>query len=402
MIPNHIAPSLSELDLQIGSLVPPGGNWKNIPVHVPSQRLRQIRESYGRGEGSRSTYYGRLRPDAPAYTISTYFTRPGNGCHLHYEVMQNRTVSYREAARLQSFPDSFVFSGPNTAVAKQIGNAVPPLLAFTIANGFQLPAGHVVDLFAGAGGLSLGFHWAGWKGLVSSDFDEHALGTFSQNIHKTVVLGDIKLKSVAEEVVKRAQLARSNVSSVPLIVLGGPPCQGFSTAGNRRTRSDERNTLFIEYCKIVSELEPDAFVFENVPGLLNMEGGAVFHEVKSELERHCDRVTVVHIAAHEHGVPQRRKRILIIGLNGQTKFMLPAGSLQGGLLGGSPITASEALSDLPEIRAGQDGTGLPYNSDPTSEYQAFMRGRIDAQHFRDSLHKRQDGVCLTSVSDAIV
>ena len=113
MIPNHYSARLSELDLAMAIHIPPGGNWKNIPTSIPSQRLAQIRESYAKGGGSRSTYYGRLRPDAPAYTINTYFGRPGNGCHLHYDYAggQHRVISQREAARLQSFPDDFVFLG---------------------------------------------------------------------------------------------------------------------------------------------------------------------------------------------------------------------------------------------------------------------------------------------------
>ena len=103
MIFNHYAAKLSDLDMHIVNCVPPGGNWKDIPETIPSQRLAQIRESYKAGKGSRSTYYGRLRPEMPAYTINTYFNRPGNGCNMHYE--QNRTLSQREAARLQTFPD---------------------------------------------------------------------------------------------------------------------------------------------------------------------------------------------------------------------------------------------------------------------------------------------------------
>src|SRR5229473_1299905 len=104
MIPNHYSPRLSEIDLMIVKHVPPGGNWKDVPQFVPSQRLAQIRVSYRNGEGSRSTYYGRLHPDAPSYTINTYISRPGNGCHIHYE--QDRLISQREAERLQGLPDS--------------------------------------------------------------------------------------------------------------------------------------------------------------------------------------------------------------------------------------------------------------------------------------------------------
>ena len=82
MIDNHIAPSLSELDMVGISYVPEGGNWKSIPESVPSKRLDQIRRSYAEGKGSRSTYYGRLTRDMPAYTISTNFNRPG--CRVQY------------------------------------------------------------------------------------------------------------------------------------------------------------------------------------------------------------------------------------------------------------------------------------------------------------------------------
>lgn len=166
MVFNHYASSLSDLDMQIIRCVPPGGNWKNIPESVPSQRLAQIRESYKAGKGSRSTYYGRLRPELPAYTINTYFNRPGNGCNMHYD--QDRTLSQREAARFQSFPDSFEFIGSLGAINNQIGNAVPPLLAYQIAK--EIPyKGQFVDLFCGAGGLALGFIWAGWIPIIGND-----------------------------------------------------------------------------------------------------------------------------------------------------------------------------------------------------------------------------------------
>ena len=149
MIHNHVCGKLSELDLRVAKAVPPGGNWRNIPEDVPSNRLAQIRVSAAAGEGSRSTYYGRLKPEMPAYTVNTYYSRPGNGCFLHYDFAggQHRTLSHREAARLQSFPNSFVFMGSSQrAVALQIGNAVPPLLGFQIARGIGAP-GIMVDVF---------------------------------------------------------------------------------------------------------------------------------------------------------------------------------------------------------------------------------------------------------------
>lgn len=384
MIHNHIAPKLSLLDLKIARAVPPGGNWKDIPKSVPSQRIQQIRESYARGEGSRSTYYGRLLDNEPAYTISTYFSRPGNGCHLHYDAQQNRTLSYREAARLQSFPDSFVFGGPNSAVAKQIGNAVPPILAYWLAKSFGRP-GKLIDLFAGAGGLSLGFHWAGWKSVVASDIDEHAIATFARNIHSRVVVGDIRASKVRSEIIS---LATEGSKNGPRVLVGGPPCQGFSTAGNKRSRNDERNHLFKDYCALVRAIAPDAFLFENVTGLLNMEGGAVFSEVVTGLKKVAKEIQVWRVSADEYGVPQRRKRVVIVGFRTMAPFQLLPAPLCGGLAGRAPLTVAEALNDLPPLTAGEDGTGQAYCSPARTPYQKLMRGNVDVKKFIESLGQR--------------
>jgi len=362
VIAQHIAPKLSALDLEFARNVPPGGNWKDIPESVPSQRLKQIRESYARGEGSRSTYYGRLAGDEPAYTISTYFTRPGNGCHLHYDPRQHRTISFREAARLQGFPDSFVFEGPKTAVAKQIGNAVPPLLAENLARALGRP-GLVVDIFAGAGGLSLGLERAGFKSVVASDLDAYAMATYARNIHRNVVVGDIRQKSVRDAIVARAKRRRG----VPLLLVGGPPCQGFSTAGNRRSRGDDRNQLFRDYCALVNAIAPDLFLFENVTGLLNMDGGAVFAEVVAALKRVADDVQVWRVSADEYGVPQRRKRVILIGTRGRAAPEQPRTSSER-------VSVRDALSDLPALAAGEDGSAKNYLSAPRTPYQRRMRG----------------------------
>ncbi|MGH2414102.1 MAG: DNA cytosine methyltransferase, partial [Microcystaceae cyanobacterium] len=223
MIPNHYSAKLSDLDLKMVVNIPPGGNWKNIPIFIPSKRLEQIRESYAKGGGSRSTYYGRLRPDVPAYTISTYFNRPGNGCHLHYDYAggQHRVISQREAARLQSFPDNFVFIGSRTAVSNQIGNAVPPLRAYQIALNLGSP-GLFVDLFAGAGGLALGFKWAGWQPVVANDIDRSALETYAKNVDSSTVFGDIRDSQTFEQIVRKVNESRNLNPKSKLFVLGGP------------------------------------------------------------------------------------------------------------------------------------------------------------------------------------
>lgn len=390
-IPNHYSAKLSKLDLEVAIAVPPGGNWKDIPHEVPSKRLEQIRISFAAGEGSRSTYYGRLHPDRPSYTINTYFNRPGNGCHLHYDYAggQHRVLSEREAARLQSFPDDFVFQGGHGAIQKQIGNAVPPLLAFQIARALPV-VGQYVDLFSGAGGLSLGFKWAGWTPIVANDIESSFLDTYESNIHPNVVRGDIREKKVFDAIV--ASIAGQRKKGTPLIVIGGPPCQGFSTAGNRRSLDDERNHLFGEFKALVEAIRPDGFVFENVTGLLSMNRGEVFKNIQRELQILDNPLSSWVLNAHLYGVPQRRKRLFLLSLPKKWKVTSPPAPPANTEIEGSvfeatakPVSVSQALSDLPALHPGEDGSGKPYLTPPATSYQRLMRGIISPLEFLSSL-----------------
>jgi DNA (cytosine-5)-methyltransferase 1 len=386
-IPNHYSAKLSKLDLDVAVAVPPGGNWKNIPHDVPSQRIQQIRVSFAAGEGSRSTYYGRLHPARPAYTINTYFNRPGNGCHLHYDYAggQHRVLSEREAARIQSFPDRFGFFGAHLSVQKQIGNAVPPLLAFQIAR--TLPVvGQYVDLFSGAGGLSLGFRWAGWEPIVANDIENNFLESYRRNIHPVAVTGDIREPHVFRRLVEI--ITRERRDDVPLLVIGGPPCQGFSTAGNCRSLGDERNHLFKEFKLLVETIRPDGFVFENVTGLLNMEGGAVFEMIRRELQILDNPLVPWVLKAEEYAIPQRRTRLFLMSLPKRWEKVMPpepstSMEAEASLFCRTQraISTEDALSDLPPLRPGQDGSSSDYISEPRHPYQAFMRGRLDAGEY---------------------
>lgn len=386
MIPNHYASTLSDLDLQICESVPPGGNWKDLPEGIPSVRIQNIRLSFSKGEGSRSTYYGRLHPDRPSYTINTYFTRPGNGCHIHYDFNggQHRTLSQREAARLQSFPDNFIFKGNKGSVATQIGNAVPPLLAFQVARHLQI-VGQTVDLFAGAGGLGLGFGWAGWTTLVGSELEKSFAETYSSNVHNEIIVGDITDPKIKKKILEKVESSRD--PNKPLCVLGGPPCQGFSTAGNKRSMEDNRNWLFEDYCNLLGKIKPDIFVFENVTGLLNMESGRVFEMVKKELSKHAKRLIVWKLHSENYGVPQRRSRVIIVGDNTGKVQESPPKIISSMALHDlisnipKPPSVSEALDDLPSLKPGQDGSNFDYAHAPISPYQELMRGLIGADSY---------------------
>ena len=394
MIANHCSSKLSDLDLSIAYSVPPGGNWKNIPENIPSERIRKIRISFNAGEGSRSTYYGRLKPDAPAYTINTYFSRPGNGCHLHYDFLggQHRTLSYREAARLQSFPDDFIFQGSKVSIGNQIGNAVPPILAFQIAKSLPFK-GVFLDLFCGAGGLALGFKWAGWQSIVGNDIEASFLKTYQDNIHSNVLCGDIRDDNVFEAILRQVEIFRKeNGNDVPLFVLGGPPCQGFSTAGKKRSNSDERNWLFEQYRSILEKVKPDGFIFENVTGIISMEGGQFFKMIKNDLEKTIERIAVWKLQAEEYGVPQRRTRIIIVGDNtGKANLSPPEKITRFGkpsdLFSDLPLVmgVENALSDLPPLKHNEDGSQKQYLCEPKNIYQELMRSTITVEEYIDSL-----------------
>lgn len=370
---NHISSKLSDLDKQMLAHVPEGGNWKNIPHTVPSKRLEQIRESYRQGKGSRSTYYGRLRSNKPSYTINTYFNRPGNGCHIHY--CQNRVLSQREAARLQSFPDSFIFENTMTSINNQIGNAVPPLLAYLIAKNIEKEVGEkgaFVDLFSGAGGLGYGFKLAGWVPIIANDIENKALETYKRNVHSDVICGSISDENVVEKIVEKVNDFKATFNG-PIWVLGGPPCQGFSTAGNKRTMDDDRNKLFYDYKKVVDLLKPDGFVFENVAGLLNIEQGKVFELIKEEFSKVIPNITGWLLNSVDYAIPQRRKRVILVGSSSvEHKFTPP----EVVTLEPDWISVYDAISDLPEIESGDYTVIREYISSPKTNYQKLMSGDI--------------------------
>lgn len=126
-VTEHIIPTMSELDKEIISHIRVGGNYMDVPDHVPSKRIKRFKQT-----GGRTTCYGRLSPNQPAYTINTFFNRPNVGCNIHY--VEKRLITIREAMRLQSFPDDYILdSKTKRAKHSVVGNAVPPLLGAAIA-----------------------------------------------------------------------------------------------------------------------------------------------------------------------------------------------------------------------------------------------------------------------------
>jgi len=315
--------SLSELDKLVISHVPEGGNWQDIPETVPGQRLVQIREMTAERGVVRTTYYGRLRRDQPSYTMNTYFNRPGNGTHIH--PIEDRTLTSREAARLQSFPDSYIFMGSQSAVRNQIGNAVPPLLAYAVGEKFIEHADTrlCVDMFCGAGGLSLGLEKAGWKTLAAVDCDKNAVSSFLFNrpsiLEPEEIVDNVAavyqrdlqdLESFKDLVKKLKQGLRGRTLD---LMVGGPPCQGFSHAGFR-LENDARNDLASVYLNLADQLKPRIFILENVEGLQTIKKGQVLEDIIMTLSGLGYRVhePVWKLHAEQFGVPQMRRRVFVV------------------------------------------------------------------------------------------
>ena len=372
---NHIAPGLSKLEWEMVQHIPAGGNWKNIPEYIPSQRLVQIRKS-----GGRTTYYGRLEWDKPAFTITTYFNRLGNSSNLHPE--QQRMISTREGARLQSFPDKFIFRGTKTSQYKQIGNAVPPLLARAIAETLEphLENKTFIDLFAGAGGMSEGLGMEKFEVLGALEIEKNYFETFQKNHLESnqefLITDDITKAEVKDKIKSIA-----NSQKVGLVV-GGPPCQGFSYAGWRNP-DDTRNQLFKDFHEIVRDVRPEFFVMENVTGILTMRNGEVIREITKVFNEIGYHVNIpFKLNAEDYGVPQKRRRIFIIGSLKHIKINPPKPlfSATNETLP-NPTTVKQAIYGLPMLQTGEGAFEVEADYYSTSVYEKLMMNEIDFKEF---------------------
>ena len=387
---NHTTFKLSDLDMEMIVPIPQGGNWKDIPLETvkKSKRLSRITQT-----GGRTTLYGRIDYSKPSYTITTYFNRPGNGTYVH--PIHNRVISVREAARFQCFPDDYMFCGNKTDMLNQVGNAVPVLLAYSIAKNLIEKTGcrTSVDLFSGAGGMTYGFKRAGINAVIANDFSENACVTLKTNCPEIPVLcGDI-----TEETTKQA-IINAGINANADIICGGPPCQGFSLAGYRM-KDDPRNQLFRHFVDIVSVVKPKVIVFENVEGLLSYQNGETYRniiELFSELGYNTEGRK---LSTNNYGVPQRRKRVIILCTR-KDIGVLPSEIFPKEITPNenSQITAYETIFDLEQITCSEDAK---YNSIYESEFTKYLKHKVSIDTYLDNvteyLPKENDNNGYTSI-----
>lgn len=227
--------------------------------------------------------------------------------------------------------------------------------------------GTVVDLFCGAGGLSEGFRQAGFKVVAGSDFDETAGRTFlATHPGATFLGGRIEDLSVAK--LRAVTGLRSGELDV---LVGGPPCQGYSVYNHGRGTHDPRAGLFKEYLRIVEGLRPRWLVMENVSGLTSIADGGIIREIEEGMSRLGYAVSWQILKAEEYGVPQERRRIFFIANRLGVANVFPEPSHGPGL---KPfVTIWDAIGDLPKLANGESSDVAFYEKLPLTHYQQEMR-----------------------------
>lgn len=217
----------------------------------------------------------------------------------------------------------------------------------------------LMDLFAGVGGLSLGFEKMGFDIVFANEFDEGIATAYKVNHPNTEVLVADITKIDFDKVFDKY------VGNIDIIV-GGPPCQGFSQKGQRKTIHDERNFLFKYYVKAVEKVKPKYFVMENVPNLLTAEKGYFKREIIELFNRLGYEIKTGVLDAADYGVPQNRRRAVIIGKYQCKAPELPAPMEQ-------KVTIWDAISDLAYLESGEGEEVQEYKNPPESLYQQEMR-----------------------------
>lgn len=247
-----------------------------------------------------------------------------------------------------------------------------------------------IDLFAGAGGITEGFRQAGANCVFANDFNPNACETFRDN-HPGVPMVCGPIQDLDTKRIKKSLgLKKGDLD----ILVGGPPCQGFSINAPERFLEDPRNSLFKHYLRFVDEFAPKLFMFENVPGMLSLGGGKIFDTIISQMQERGYRTSARILLSAHYGVPQVRWRMIILGSRLDEAPIHPEPThyytCRPNFKGGSSIatrlvpldtlrlrpavTLADAIADLPPIEPGGGEELSSYGTAPVkSEYSKMMR-----------------------------
>ena len=413
--PMHVAPAHTQRIVDLMASVPPdGGSRRNANTDL-------LPKCHDTVDGFRDVY-GRLAWDQPSISITAKCSTPSCGRFVHPE--QHRSITVREAALLQGFPEAFAFSGPLVQRYRQVGNAVSPTFSALVgahiasqmgadvvsddpfddltapieksftssiaglkrdqvasvgtirsvgARGRKADSLTAIDCFAGAGGLSLGVERAGFRVLHAFDADPYAVATYRNN------LGPAIQEAFAEGVDARQLLRSLDLETGECtLVAGGPPCQGFSQQ-RRGADEDPRNELVLWYADFIAAVKPLFFLMENVTYLAASRGKEVFATFLSRMAAAGYTIQTAELDATDFGVAQRRCRVISIGhlRRPGLDFRFPSPTVT------APATVRDAIGGLPTPPA-----------DGNIEHPAFanhIRAKINAINAERISHVPQGG-----------
>lgn len=229
-----------------------------------------------------------------------------------------------------------------------------------------------VDLFCGAGGMSLGFKNAGCTPALAVDKDRHALEIYRENIHPNVLHKDISDPSATQIISNEIVEKYGSVDEIDILI-GGPPCKGFSQANSQtRSNGNPMNQLPFRFIDVVGELHPSAVVMENVPKLLTMKDGEYKHEICDALEKMGYTTDCQILKAEQFGVPQKRRRAFIIAVRDSTP-VFPDAHLKSEEQYFSVHQAIGDLPELPEGGGGEDVMDYSPDSEDLGRYSSLVR-----------------------------
>lgn len=256
---------------------------------------------------------------------------------------------------------------------------------------------NALDLFAGAGGFSQGLRMAGIHTVAAIEFNAQIAETYKYNHPETTMIVDDIKNVTAEQVIE----IFNKENKVCDIIVGGPPCQGFSMAGYRiRAKTsfleDARNYLFKEYIRMVSIIRPKVFIIENVPGILNYNEGAVKNEIYETFKQMGYQLQSKVLCAANYGVPQFRNRAFFIGnrlgIDPEEFFPIITNVEE------NYVTVYDAISDLPAVNPGEGQTLTPYRTDVIlTPFQKMMISKTGAVYNHESSHHKPETLKLISM-----
>tara|TARA_B110000261_G_C13034468_1_gene337668 strand:+ start:95 stop:1129 length:1035 start_codon:yes stop_codon:yes gene_type:complete len=231
----------------------------------------------------------------------------------------------------------------------------------------------VSDFFCGCGGLSQGFREAGFKIKIGVDFNKSFLETYSYNFPEANVLN---LDLSKENFLKEIQYSD--------IVIGGPPCQGFSLTGPRNI-DDPRNQLYLSIFKTLKTMKPKAFLIENVRGLMTMWGGQVFKEIIKKFESAGYNVAFQLMNSADYGVPQIRHRVFIVGIKKELDKIYQFPNKE--FIKDQYVSCEEAIGNVPSLEKELKQNTLSYNEKPNTKFQKYVMDSNKLYNHEATAHK---------------